>query len=326
MIMNNFDLLIKDRDLLRGIYKYNYEKPRKIQIDILSIIHEERDILFISEEDKTSSLVLSLLSLKMKHSFIITDNINTLNEIKKMIQDISYYMKTDFRISICLSELFTMNMLEDVDLLMIDNFDKLKDFHLEEINDKMKIYIFSNIFTDNLLYLSINLKNKAYLTSEKDFSLLKDIKLNYINVKDIHNKYDTIIDLYENMILENCLIYVNCDKEAIQLYDKLSKEDYPINYIIEGKEDKNKIIEDFKTHKIRYLISTIKENKIDNTKISLIINYDIPKIYDYYDKIVNSRVVINIITDKNIKDLLLIEDYYDIEVLELSNNIKELLR
>lgn len=326
MIMNNFDLLIKDRDLLRGIYKYNYEQPRRIQKDILSIIHEERDILFISEKDKTSSLVLSLLSLKMKHSFIITDNINTLNEIKKMIQDISYYMKTDFRVSICLSELFTINMLEDVDLLMIDNFDKLKDFHLEEINDKMKIYIFSNIFTDNLLHLSINLKNKAYLTSEKDFGLLKDIKLNYINVKDIHNKYDTIIDLYENMIIEKCLIYVNSDKEAIQLYEKLSKENYPINYIIEEKEDKNKIIEDFKNHKIRYLISTIKNNKIDNTKISLIINYDIPEINDYYDKIINSKVVINIITDKNIKDLLLIEDYYDIDILELSNNIKELLR
>ena len=92
--MNNFDNLIKNKDLLRGIYNYNYIYPYDVHTKSILSVNKKKNTIVVSKKGKTSSLIISLLSMNdIRNAIIITDNNYSLKELKHMIIEISKYMK-----------------------------------------------------------------------------------------------------------------------------------------------------------------------------------------------------------------------------------------
>jgi len=327
--MNNFDDLIKDTNLLRGIYRYGYHKPSEIQTKIVSSINQT-DTIVVSNKGKTSSLIISLLTLReINNAIIITDNDDSLKEIKEMIIEISKYMKIRFNIHIY-TEISQPDFIgEEVDIVMIDNVDKINNLFSFTKASMVQVCLFSRDFNDTMLHFINNyLTDISYIQIDDNIHTIQDINQYYVNVKENKYKYDVIIDLYEITPISKCVIYFNNENDMINVYHRLKIDNYPLNYIsdLETKKHRNDIIQEFKNGDLRLLLSTSYDNKIDNSEVTLIIHYDIPSLINFYERHEESNNVIYLITDNDIPELLNLENVYDLRINELSNNVNELLR
>ena len=155
--------------------------------------------------------------------------------------------------------------------------------------------LFSRDFNDTLLhFINNNLTDISYIQIDDNVKLMKDINQYYVNVKENIYKYDIIIDLYEITPISKCVIYFQNKNDMINVYQRLKNDNYPLNYIseLENREQKDDIIKEFKDGKLRLLLSTISDNKINNSELTLIIHYDIPSLMDVYEKTESSKNII----------------------------------
>ena len=246
-----------------------------------------------------------------------------------MIIEISQYMKVSFNIHIYTEKSQPDFIGEEVDIVMIDNVDKITKMISFNKDSMVQVCLFSRDFNDTLLHFINNyLTDISYIQIEDNINKIKDINQYYVNVKENRYKYDVIIDLYEITPISKCVIYFQNTNDMINVYQRLKNDNYPLSYISElkNREQRDDILKEFKDGKLRLLLSTIYDNKINNSELRLIIHYDIPSLIDLYEKNESSNNVIYLITDNDISELLNIEKAYDMIINELSDNVNELLR
>lgn len=325
--MNNFDDIIKDTNLLRGIYRYRYDNPYEIQTRSVLSVNQKKDTIVVSNKGKTSSLIISLLTLReIQNAIIITDNDNSVKEIKEMIIEISQYMKVSFNIHIYTETSQPDFIGEEVDIVMIDNVDKINKLVSFNRGSKVQVCLFSRDFNDTLLhFMNDYLTDISYIQIDDNIKKIKDINQYYVNVKENRYKYDVIIDFYEITPISKCIIYFDNENDMINVYQRLKNDNYPLSYISK-LENRDNIIQDFTDGNLRLLLSTIYDNKINNSELTLIIHYDVPSLIDFYEKNESSNNVIYLITDNDISELLNLEKVYDMRINELPDNVNEVLR
>lgn len=98
------------------------------------------------------------------------------------------------------------------------------------------------------------------------------------------------------------------------------------------QEDRDKVMNDFRTGHSRVLISTdVWARGIDVQQISLVINYDMPEIMENYihrigrsGRFGRKGVAINFITREDLSKLKATEKMYGIKIKPMPANLKEL--
>ena len=149
-------------------------------------------------------------------------------------------------------------------------------------------------------------------------------------------KFDTILDLYQSIVVAQSVVFVNSKGRCRQLVEDFNRRDFTA-VAIHGEmpqEERDRVMEDFRQGKIRVLLSTdLTGRGIDVPGISLVVNYELPHEKSQYihrvgrtGRFGKKGVAINLLGGEREKSHLKgIEEFYATIIPELPSDFKTLL-
>tara|TARA_B100001769_G_C22109648_1_gene600001 strand:+ start:2930 stop:4102 length:1173 start_codon:yes stop_codon:yes gene_type:complete len=224
-------------------------------------------------------------------------------------------------------------VLDEADELLKDAFVSQIRFIVENIPSSTQICLFSATMSDSCLKTAhkfLNEPNTIYVRKEQ--LTLEGINQYYVFTDNDKIKYDTIIDLYSSIIINQLIIYCNTKQRVVYLANSLTKDNYTCACIHSDltTSERMHIMRGFRNGEVRVLISTdLLSRGIDVQQVSLVINYDLPRnVESYIHRIGRSGrygrrgLALNFISnyDKNLINEL--ENFYNTQISELPMNIE----
>lgn len=169
---------------------------------------------------------------------------------------------------------------------------------------------------------------------KKDEISLEGIKQYFVDVDKEEWKFDTLCDLYDSLTITQGVIFCNTKKKVEWLAQKMSQSNFAV-VAMHGdmkQEDRDKVMNDFRTGHSRVLISTdVWARGIDVQQVSLVINYDLPEIMENYihrigrsGRFGRKGTAINFITTTDVSKLKQIEKYYCIRIKAMPASLSDL--
>ena len=307
---------------------------KKTQSLILSPTHELADQIFTVLKEISNYSEISLLKVVGKTSVnqCIRDLsmrpqiiVGTPGRVLDMIQ--KNYLHTDY---------LKMLILDEADEILSYGFkDNIYNI-IQRIPKKTQICLFSATLPPDIIELTEKFMNEpSKILVQKEQLTLEGIQQFYVNVKQSDWKYDVIADLYDIINISQCIIYINNKSKIIEINDRLLRDNFPVSYITGDRtsEERNKIMEEFRSGQIRILLSTdLLARGIDIQQLSLVINYDLPREKETYihrigrsGRYGRKGVAINLITERDVEELKFIESFYDTKINEMPGNIADYL-
>ncbi|SOV25310.1 ATP-dependent RNA helicase DBP5 [Plasmodium sp. DRC-Itaito] len=227
-----------------------------------------------------------------------------------------------------------------------------------------QILLFSATYNDSVRKFADQFAPKATKISVRQEDLtLKCVKQYYLITENDEQKYYYLSELYCSMTISQCVIFVNSKKSAYNLYNFMTENNHNVTLIcadsIISRFTKNQIqkanvlgmdpktrdtlMSDFKKGISKVLICTdLLSRGIDVPSISLVINFDLPYIYqgrigDNINNASNQRVnmetyihrigrtgrfgtkgmAINFISKNQMSHIKQIEEYYKCSIADL---------
>ena len=227
-------------------------------------------------------------------------------------------------------------VMDEADEMLSQGFLESVQTILRMVPKTSQICLFSATLPEEVLCLTTHFMNDPSQILVKHEELtLEGIQQYFVNVKRSEWKYDVIVDLYDTISVNQCIVYINNKQRILEMYHRLCDNNFPVEYITGdrvGKERKE-IMEQFRSGQIRILLSTdLLARGIDIQQLSLVINYDLPREKETYihrigrsGRYGRKGFAINLINDNEIENLRHIETFYDTKINEMPSNISELL-
>ena len=226
-------------------------------------------------------------------------------------------------------------------ILVVDEADEmLSKIFLTQIYDifrflpnNIQVALFSATMTPDFFELTKKfMRDPIKILVKNDELTLEGIKQYFINVEKNDFKFDTLCDLYDRFSIFQSIIYCNSRKIVEELFYRLQQENFSVQAIHGDmrQEDRNKIMNDFRSGANRVLLSTdLLSRGIDVQQVSIVINYDIPfNIESYLHRIGRSGrfgrkgTAINFVTYYDIRKLHDIEQFYSTQIEEMPVNVQ----
>jgi len=164
---------------------------------------------------------------------------------------------------------------------------------------------------------------------------LEGIKQFFIAVEKEDWKFDTLVDLYETLTINQAIIFCNTKRKVDWLTDKLREHNFTVACIHGDmpQEERDSITRQFRDGQSRILIATdVFGRGIDISQVTLVINYDLPNSRELYihrigrsGRFGRRGVAINFVKDDDIRILRDIEQFYGTQIDEMPMNLQELL-
>ncbi|KAG1892210.1 P-loop containing nucleoside triphosphate hydrolase protein [Suillus subluteus] len=173
------------------------------------------------------------------------------------------------------------------------------------------------------------------LVKSDDESTLEGIKQFFVAVEKDVWKFDALCDLHNTLTITQAVIFCNTRRKVDWLTEKMRAANFtvsPMHSKIVQKE-RDAIMAEFRGGASRVLITTDGLARgIDLQQVSLVINYDLPANHeDYIHRIRRSGgfgrkgVVINVVTDDEVRILRDIEKLHSTQIDEMPVNAAELI-
>ncbi|CCD22741.1 ATP-dependent RNA helicase FAL1 NDAI_0A05860 [Naumovozyma dairenensis CBS 421] len=235
--------------------------------------------------------------------------------------------------------------VRNIQILVLDEADELLS---EILGFKQQIYdifaklpkscqvvVVSATMDKNILEITKKFMNDPVkILVKQDEISLEGIKQYIVNVDKEDWKFDTLCDIYDSLTITQCVIFCNTKKKVDWLSAKLAQANFAV-VSMHGdmkQEDRDKVMNDFRTGHSRVLISTdVWARGIDVQQVSLVINYDLPEnMENYIHRIGRSGrfgrkgVAINFITKSDGSTLKEIERFYHIKINPMPANLADL--
>jgi len=187
-----------------------------------------------------------------------------------------------------------------------------------------------------ILELSQNfMRNPKLILVKRDELTLEGIKQFYIKLDSEANKFETLCDLYETIAIAQSIIFCSTRRRVDELTEMMTQRDFTVSAMHSemSPQEREEIFNLFRSGTTRVLIATdLLSRGIDVQQVSLVINYDIPTSYEkYIHRIGRSGrhgrkgVAINFITERDMANLQQIERFYNTQIEEMPENIKDYL-
>lgn len=324
---------------------------------------------------KTGAFVIGALNKinldeKSTQIMILSPTHELVHQISEVVKELSNYMELSFmkvlggtNVSECRKELSNnpqiiigtpgrvLDMIQQnclftdkISTLIFDEADEILSYGFKEsiyhivqrMSQETQICLFSATMPPEVLELTERfMNNPEKILVKKEQLTLEGITQFYINIKISEWKFDVLKDLYDTINVSQCIIYINSKNKLMDLYNNLTKENFPVSYIHGelSSSDRNDVMEKFKSGQSRILLSTdLLSRGIDVQQLSLVINFDLPKSKETYihrigrsGRYGRKGVAINLITDRDINSMKEIESFYDTKISEMPNNIADYL-
>jgi translation initiation factor 4A len=234
--------------------------------------------------------------------------------------------------------------IEHMKYIILDEADQmLEDLFAEQIRTILdnkfpastRLALFSATMPTNVLEVAEHyLSNPVRILLPVDEVTLDGIKQYYVGLEREEWKLPVLLDLYQQIAVNQALIYVNKRQKAEWLAKQLAAQGFTLEYIHGEMEvaDRKKRMEDFRSGHVRVLISTdLLARGIDVQQVSLVVNYELPvQRENYIHRIGRSGrygkkgVAINLIYGGEMNSLKEIEKHYSTTVHELPDDLASL--
>jgi translation initiation factor 4A len=241
---------------------------------------------------------------------------------------------------ICRGELCVDHMkyviLDEADQMLEDLFaDQIKAILNSKFPTTTSLALFSATMPQNVLEIAENyLSEPVRILLPQDEVTLEGIKQYYVLLDREDWKLPVLLDLYQQITVNQALIYVNKRQKAEWLAKQLSSHGFTLEYI-HGEMDvaeRKKRMEDFRSGQTRVLISTdLLARGIDVQQVSLVINYELPiQRENYVHRIGRSGRygkkgnAINLVCGDEVKVMNEIEAHYSTVINELPEDLSSI--
>lgn len=217
------------------------------------------------------------------------------NQIRKLEQGIHIIIATPGR----LIDLYKRGKLNfnNIRFVVLDEGDRLWDmgfapdikYILSLIKNKYQFMLFSATLDYDIRELVKKYtRNKfTFLDLSRDDLTVRSTRQYFYLIDLFEQKFGTFLQILKKENPQNVLLFVNTKKTASWLFNKLNRNKtwYRIG-LLSGdlsQFQREKILKEFKTHKINMLIATdVAARGLDIENISHVINYDLPKFSENY--------------------------------------------
>jgi len=227
-------------------------------------------------------------------------------------------------------------ILDEADALLSDEFRGQIEDILYELPETAQKCIFSATLPQHVVDLA-----KAFMKEpimkilvKTEELTLEGIKQYYINVERDLYKFETLCDLYNNLMITQAIIYVNERNRVETLRNKLQSRGHTVSCIHAGlgQDERVEIMKEFRCGKTRILLTTdLLSRGIDVQQVSLVLNYDLPKSRECYihrigrsGRFGRKGVAINFATTKDEYKLIELEKFYNTQICTLPMDLSEL--
>ena len=123
-----------------------------------------------------------------------------------------------------------------------------------------QICLFSATIPEDVLELTEKfMNNPEKILVKKEQLTLEGITQFYINIRVNEWKFDVLKDLYDTINISQCIIYINSKNKLMDVYNNLTRENFPVSYIhgeLTSAERKD-VMEKFRGGQSRILLSTL---------------------------------------------------------------------
>jgi len=272
---------------------------------------------------------------------ICTGGTNVMDERKRLQEGVQVVVGTPGRVHDMLKRGFLK--AEHLKLFVLDEADEMlgRGFQ-EQIKDIFKlipgdvqIALFSATMPPEILALTKDfMRDPATILVKNEELTLDGIKQFYIAIDKEEWKFDTLVELYNNIDIQQCIMYCNKKQRVDELTEKLKEKNFTVSSL-HGEMEQNQrdlIMREFRTGTSRVLITTdLLARGIDIQQVSLVINYDLPLSKEKYihrigrsGRFGRKGVAINFVTPTDYKFLQEVEKYYNTEVVEMPLDVSNI--
>ena len=317
-----------------GILNNIDTKLKKTQYIVLTPTHELAKQIYSVIENLGARMDITMCK--------VIGKTNISESIMELKRDPQIIVATPGRLVDMISKrhIFTDNIktlvLDEADEMLSGGFMEVLYEIIKCMPKKCQICLFSATMPKEILDLTENfMNNPERLLVNRDELTLEGIKQFYINLKQYNWKFDVLYDIYDTINITQSIIYVNSKNILNNLYDRLSRDEYPVSYIHGDMQtvEREKNLNDFKNGITRIMLSTdLLSRGIDIQQLSLVINFDLPRNKETYihrigrsGRYGRKGTAINFITDEDTAHMKEIEDFYNTKIEEMPQNLADYL-
>jgi translation initiation factor 4A len=233
---------------------------------------------------------------------------------------------------------------EKIRVLIFDEADQMLEDRFKEqvmcilrkgFPKEMQVALFSATMDEDVLYVANQLlQNPIRILIKPEEVPLDGIKQYFVNLEKEDWKYDVLCDLYQQLTINQALIYCNKRQRAEWLAEKMSGQGFPLSFI-HGEmdvEERRRRMADFRKGNVRVLIATdMLARGIDVQQVSLVINFELPTDRANYihrigraGRFGRKGVTINLISPEDSRALGEIESFFKIKMEALPQDLANL--
>lgn len=170
---------------------------------------------------------------------------------------------------------------------------------------------------------------------KRDELTLEGIRQYFVCVEREEWKFDTLLDLYDTLVITQAVIFCNTRHKVELLAEKMRSNNFTVVYM-HGEmlqKERTAVMKEFRQGGSRVMITTdVWARGIDVEQVSLVINYDLPPNRELYihrigrsGRYGRNGVAINFATNEEIRILRDIEQYYSTQIDEMPSHITEFM-
>jgi len=250
--------------------------------------------------------------------------VGTPGRIKDLIEKKA--LKTDF---------LKIVVLDEADEMLGRGFiDEIRQI-FENLPADIQVCLFSATMPPEIVEMTEQfMKDPVRILVKNQQLTLDGIKQFYISMQEDSQKFGTLIQLYKNMVITQCMVFTNRKERVIELADKLTENKFVVSKITGDMEmsERVNVMKEFRSGSSRILISTdLLGRGIDIQQVNLIINYDLPNdTAKYIHRIGRSGrfgrkgVAINFVTPGDANFLATLREYYNTQIEELPLDLSKI--
>lgn len=307
---------------------------KKTQYIILTPTHELAKQIYSVFENLGARMDISICKVIGK------TNIN--DSIRELQRDPQIIVATPGRLFDMINKrhIFTDNIktlvIDEADEMLSSGFMEVLQNIIRCIPKTCQMCLFSATMPQEIVDLTENfMNNPEKLLINKDELTLEGIKQFYIDLKQYNWKFDVLYDIYETINVTQSIIYVNSKNVLNNLYDRLTRDNFPVSYIHGDmhSSEREKNLSDFKNGTTRIMLSTdLLSRGIDIQQLSLVINFDLPRNKETYihrigrsGRYGRKGTAINFVTSEDIDHMREIQKFYNTKIDEMPQNLADYL-
>jgi len=221
-------------------------------------------------------------------------------------------------------------IFDEADEMMSVGFEEQIKSIVKQVPHDSQVGIFSATMPPEILDITrMIVRNPLEIIMKREELTLAGIKQFYINCEKDDWKLDTLCDLYDDVSINQSVIFCNSKNTVDWLTKEMTERGFPVAATHAAKEDRNQIMSLFKHGSARVLITTdLLARGIDVQQVSVVINYDLPRSRETYlhrigrsGRFGRKGIAINLVTNRTKFVIRELEQFYDTKIEEMPSNI-----